>query len=110
MPTLIVLVIDDGVAVDRGVDDRDGAQRVDRCLDDEGEIGELHARALELGFLRLANLRDAREVHLEDRVHVRRRAPAEDHVLGDALPHRRHLLDVIGGAGLELRRRRNRRA
>ena len=68
-----VLVIDDVVAVDRGVDDRHGAQRVDRRLDDERHVGELGAGALELRLLRLADLRDAAEVHLEHRVHVRRR-------------------------------------
>ena len=54
-----VLVVDDVVAVDRRVDDRHGAQRVDDRLDDERQVGQLRAGALVLGLLRLADLRDA---------------------------------------------------
>ena len=99
-----VLVIDDVVAVDRRVDDGHGAKRFDDGLQNEREIRQLGAGALVLRLLRFANLRDAREVDLEHRVHVRRRPPAHDHVLGDLLAHHRHLLDVIRRARLERRR------
>ena len=51
-----VLVIDDVVAVDRGVDDRHGAKRVDDGLQDERQKGQLGAGGLVLRFLRLADL------------------------------------------------------
>ena len=95
-----VAVIDDVVAVDRRVHDGHGSKRIGRRLDDERHVGELRAGFLVFGLLRLAHLRDAREVHFEDRVHVSRRPAARDHVLGDLLPHHRHRLNLAGpGAG-----------
>src|SRR5204862_6505210 len=95
---------------DRSVDDRDGAQGVDGRLDDERYVGELPAGVLEVGLPRLADLGQPRKIHLEHRVHVRGRAPAEYHVLRDALAHHRHSLDLIGGAWLELWRSGHRSA
>ena len=60
-------------------------------------------------FVKIENLRDTREIDLEHRVHVRRRPPAQDHVLGDPFAHHRHLLDVIARARLEHWRGRHRR-
>ena len=49
MPRLIVTLVDDVVAVDRGVDDRMPPQAVDRHLGDERRVGELDAALLVLG-------------------------------------------------------------
>ena len=43
MPMLMSAMVDDVVAVDRGVDHGHGAQRVHRRLDDERHVGELRA-------------------------------------------------------------------
>jgi len=40
---VVILVIDDVIAVDRGVDDRESLQCGDRGLDEEGHEPELHA-------------------------------------------------------------------
>ena len=55
-------------------------------------------------LLLLADLRDGGEVDLEHRVHVRRRAPAQHHVLGDLLAHHRQLLDPTRSPGRRRRR------
>ena len=92
-----VLVIDDGVAVDRCVDHRDGLQRARHGRDDERQVGRL-AAGVSRSLLRILAMRG--EVHLEHRVHVRRGPPAEHHVLGNLLPHHRHRLDAIAGLRL----------
>ena len=103
------------VAVDRRVDDGNRAQAVHDRLHDEGQVGELGAGALVLGLLRVAQLRHAREVDLEHRVHVRGRPPAGDHVLGDLAPHDRHRHHFVArqpgtsGAAARVRRLRPRR-
>ena len=72
------------------MDDRHRAQRIDGRFHDEREIRQLGAGAFVLRFLRVADLRHAPEIHFEDRMHVRRRPPARDHVLGDPPAHDRH--------------------
>ena len=62
-------------------------------LGDERREGELDAALFVFGAPRLANLVDLAVVDLEDRVHMRRRAPAEHHVLGDPLAHHGHRHD-----------------
>ena len=65
-------------------------------LDDERHVCELLAgRLLEFRAMLGANPRDAREVDLEDRAHVRRRVLRHDHVLGDQRAHLRHRLDAV---------------
>ena len=89
-----VLLVDDVVAVERRVEDGKRPERADDRLGDEREERQLGAVALVLGLLLLAQLRHAREVHLEHRVHVSRRPPAEHHVLGDLLAHHAHRHDL----------------
>ena len=90
-----VVVVDNVIANQGGVDHRNRLQRIRDGLDDEGQIGELSTRLFILGSFGIANLRDAGKVDFEDRVHVRRDAAAQHHVLGDLLPHHRHLLDAV---------------
>ena len=70
-----VLRVDDRVALVRGVQDRRVLQRLDHRLGDERQEGELDAGLLVVVLLRLAQPIDVREVDLEHRVHVGRRAP-----------------------------------
>src|SRR5205814_92595 len=93
------------VAVDRSVQHRHRTQRIDGGFDDERQIRQLRSHSLVLGLLGLANLSDAAEVHLEHRVHMRRRAPAQDHVLGDFFSHHRHRDDLSRNADVCGRRR-----
>ena len=46
MPDVDVLLVDDGVALDAGVEDREGLERVHGGLQDEGQVGELDPAAL----------------------------------------------------------------
>ena len=96
-----VLLVDDVVAVERGVDERMPAERVDDRLGDERHVGQLRAAPLVVRLLLLADPLDGREVDVEDRVHVRRRAPAEHHVLGDLPAHHRQRLDLDALARLD---------
>ena len=89
-----ILMVDDGLAVDRRVHDRYGAQRIDDGFHDERQVRELRAGALVLRLFCVANLRHAAEIHLEYGMYVRRGAAAGDHVLGDSLPHHRHRHDL----------------
>ena len=94
-PEVDVLLVDDVVAVERGVDDRDA-----------GASASITALAMKAMYVSFAPSRsysaffcwrirvDRREVDVEDRVHMRRRAPAEHHVLGDLLAHHRERLDL----------------
>ena len=98
-----VFLVDDILAVNRRVDDRMSMQYFDDHAGDECHVGQLRAGLLVFRFLLLAQLFDRREVDVKHRVHVRRRVAAENHVLGDLLPHHRELLDPIGARGPHLR-------
>ena len=65
------------------------AQRVDGRLGDERHEGEARGLGGVLVLFRVAYLLHVREVHMEDRMHVRRRSPAEHHVLCDLPAHER---------------------
>ena len=96
-----VLVVADGVAFDRAIDDGVLAQRDDGGARDERHVGELDAVALlVLRLLLFAELDDARHVHLEDGVDVRAGALRLDHALRDDGAHLRHRDEF---AGLRLR-------
>ncbi len=88
-----VALVDDVVAVDRGVGEREVPNHVHRRLRDKCGVRQLQPGGLVFGLLLLANLVDAAEVHLVRRVHVRRRAQAHHHVFGDLLAHHPHRLD-----------------
>ena len=101
-----LLAIDDFVAAHRRVDDRVRLQPVDDRFQDERHVRELLAgRLLELGAILRANPRDAREVDLEERAHVRRRVPRRDHVLADQRAHLGHRLDDVARPRLGKRQR-----
>ena len=57
MPEVDVALVDDVVAVERGVDDRKLPDRVDDRLGDERRVGQLRARGLVLGLVLVAQLR-----------------------------------------------------
>ena len=100
MPEVDVLLVDDGVAVDAGVQDREGLERVDRGLEDERHVGELDAAPLLVGgAVLLAQLVDARHVDLEDGGDVGRGALREHHVLGRLPADGRHRHDFDAAAG-----------
>ncbi len=101
-----VLVVEDGVALDGGVDDGVLAQRLHGGARDERHVGELDAVALLVLVLFLfAQLDDAGHVHLEDGVDVGAGLLGFDHALGDDGAHLGHgdelagLLRAAGGLG-----------
>ena len=86
-----VLVVLDGRADERGVDDGEAAEGFNGRCGDEGHVGEVEAVALlEGGFLALAEADDAGHVHLVDGVDVGAGADALDHALGDDGAHFGH--------------------
>ncbi len=86
-----VLVVLDGRADERGVDDGEAAQGFNRGCGDEGHVSEVEAVALlEGGFLALAEADNAGHVHFVDGVDVRAGADALDHALGDDGAHFGH--------------------
>ena len=106
---VVVLVIDDVVAVDRRIDDREASQRLDARLDEERREAELHAVLL-LEILLVAGARsvDCRQIDLvEGREHRGRRLRL-DQALGDAraqASHRHALLRCARRRAWELRGR-----
>ena len=103
-----VLVVADGIAFDGSVDDGMLAQSYDGRAGDEGHVRELDAvTLLVLGLLLLAELDDARHIHLEDGVDVRAGALGLDHPLGDDGAHLGHGDEFAGlwlrGYGLRSR-------
>ena len=88
---VVVLVIDDVVAVDRGIDDREALQRLDAGLDEERHEAEPRAvLLLEALLVVRAQFVDRLEVDLvEGRQHRRRRLRL-DEPLGDARAQARH--------------------
>ncbi len=92
-----VLVVADGLAFDRAVDDGVLTQGHDRGAGDEGHVGELDAVALlVLRLLLLAQLDDAGHVDLEDGVDMRAGALRFDHALGDDGAHLGHGDELAG--------------
>jgi hypothetical protein len=85
-----VFLVDDVVAVDRRVHDRELAQRVDNRFRDERGEGEPRARRFVLRPVLVPQRGDPAEVHLVDRVDVRRGVRAEHHVLGNLPAHDAH--------------------
>ena len=98
-PEVDVLLVNDVVPVDRRVDIRELAQRIDNHFGDEARVGELRARRFVVRFALLAKCRDPPEVDLVDGIHVRGGLRAQHHVLGDLLAHdaHRHDRDVLAG-------------
>jgi hypothetical protein len=90
-----LVVVDDVVAVERGVEERVLAKGGDTGARDEGEVGQREAvRRLEIGFVALAhfgNLGHVDAVHGGD---VRGGALRQHHVLGDLLAHGAEGLDA----------------
>ena len=83
-----VLVVEDGFALHRGVDDGVLAEGLHGGARDEWHVGQLHAIALlVLALFLLAQFDDARHVHLEDSVDVRAGGLGLDHALGDDGTH-----------------------
>ena len=82
-----LIPVDDVVAVDGGVHDAVPPQTIHDDCGDERREGELGAHPLVVVLLGLADLVDARVVHFEDGIDVRRGALAEDHVLRNLLAH-----------------------
>jgi hypothetical protein len=97
-------VVDELVAVDRGVQDRVPVQLGHRGARHEGEIGERHAATRHPLLQLAARGRDPVEVDFDDRRAVRRGAPTLEHVLGDPRSHRRHRLAALPGQDLRGRR------
>src|SRR5262249_12353644 len=71
------------------------ADRRSRGAKNERQIGQAESvLGLEISFNLVAHLGDAGHVDFVDGRHVRRGALAEDHVLGDFLPHDAHGLNA----------------
>lgn len=86
-----VLVVTDGFALNRSIDDGVLTQSVDGGTRDERHVSQLDAVALlVLRLLLLAESDDARHIHLEDGVDVRAGALGLDHALRDDGAHLRH--------------------
>src|SRR6185436_3550849 len=66
-----VFLVDDVLAVDRGVRERELPDRVDRGLRDERRVGELRTGRLVPGLVLQPDLVDAPEVHFVRRIHMR---------------------------------------
>ena len=98
-----VLVVEDGVALDRGVDHGVLAQGGDGGAGDERHVGELDAVALlVLVLFFLAQADDAGHIDLEDGVDVRAGVLGLDHALGDDAAHFGHgdeLAELLGATG-----------
>ena len=92
-----VLVVDDLVLADRGVQPRVSLQRLDRRQRDERQIGEVDAAPAHRVALRRPPGGDPGEVRLHDRRAVSCRAPAVRHVAGDGLAHGGHRLGAALG-------------
>src|SRR5439155_6114903 len=111
---VVVAVVKDAVLVHRGVEDGELAQCGDHRLDDEGEIGELHASLGECVLVLPAELFDVGEINLERGSDMSRSLFRQDHVPRDLLAHHGERLDADALAGRKLRlllwgRRRPRR-
>src|ERR1017187_428793 len=101
------IVVDDVVAVERGVDQRELAQGGGGGGGDKGQVGERETVvSLELAFESLPHLRHLGHIHAVDGGDVRGRALGEQHVLGDLDPHGAERLDFRFGPGGKGRRRR----
>ncbi len=101
MPTLIVAVVADVVAFERGVDDGKLLHGDDGGAHEERHEGEADAVALlESGLLLGAQGHDAGEIHFVHAVDVSTGAARLDHALGDDLAHVGHGNEVAGiGSG-----------
>ena len=92
-----VAVVADVVAFERGVDDGPLLQRYDGGAHEEWHEGETGAVALlEAGFVLVAQVDDAGEIHFVHAVDVRAGAARLDHVLGNDLAHVRHGNEIAG--------------
>ena len=94
-----VVLVDDGIAVDLGVDGGEGLERERRRLREEGHEAELHAVLL-LGLLldAFAERHDGAHVDLVERREMRGGMLRLEEILGDALAARRHLLAGLARA------------
>src|SRR5205085_1769387 len=101
-----VALVDNLIARDLRVEDRELANRTYYCLKDERHEGELRSRALlKLALVTFAQACDASHVYLVNGRHVRARSARERHVLRDLLAHHAHLLNAIFCGGLSDGRR-----
>ena len=99
-----VFLVQNVLARDGTVDDGEPFQGVDGRPDEKR--GEAELRVLLAGepsFLLLINSHNPRQIHRKDRGNVRRGAAAQDHMLGDPLPHGTHR-DLFHAAGRHRRR------
>ena len=106
-PEVDVLVVDDVLAVDRGVDLRKLRDRLDRGAEDERQVRQLDAvLRQELVLVLRAEPGDVRVVDLEDGRDVRRGPLREDHVLGGDPPDLGHRDDFVALGHRDRRARR----
>src|SRR5579883_2169606 len=101
---VVVVPVDDLLALDLRVDRRERLERLDRRLHEEGHEAELHAvLLLELLLVLLAERHDAGEVALVEGREDRGLVAALDEALRDLLAKRRHGDALLGAAVLRRR-------
>ena len=100
MPDIDVAMVADAFAFERSVHDGKLLQRDDGGAGEERHEGQACAVALfESGFVLVAQLYDARQVHLEHAVDVGAGAARLDHAMSDDLAHLGHGHQVAGNRG-----------
>ena len=96
-PYIVVAVIDDVVAVDRGIDQRKFFERIHRCLDEERHEAQLYAMLLlELVFVAVTQINHRLHVDFVERSQYGRRGLRLNQALRHARAQARHGHTLFG--------------